>query len=69
MIVERVQLRVKPGCVDEAIEVLQEMWKLVDPFLTASTGGSQDRMIQSIRNESLRTLSSAKSGGPIPGPR
>ena len=31
MIVERRQIRVKPGCVGEAIEVLQEMWKLVDP--------------------------------------
>ena len=32
MIVERQEFRVKPGCLDEAVEVMQEMWKLVDPL-------------------------------------
>ena len=32
MIVERMQFRRKPGCADEAIELLQEMWKLIDPI-------------------------------------
>ena len=32
MIVERMQFRRKPGSVDEAIEIMQEMWKLIDPI-------------------------------------
>lgn len=32
MIVERHQFRVKLGCEDEAIELMQEMWKLIDPI-------------------------------------
>ena len=32
MIVVRQEFRAKPGCRREAIEVLQEMWKLVDPI-------------------------------------
>ena len=32
MIVERQEFKVKPGCLDEAVEVMQEMWKLVDPI-------------------------------------
>jgi hypothetical protein len=32
VIVERQEFRVKPGCLNEAVEVLQEMWKLVDPI-------------------------------------
>ena len=32
MIVERMQFRRKPGRVDEAIEIMQEMWKLIDPI-------------------------------------
>jgi hypothetical protein len=32
MIVQRQRFKVKLGCVDEAIEVMQEMWKLIDPI-------------------------------------
>jgi len=32
MIVQHQQFRIKPGCVDEAIELMQEMWKLGDPI-------------------------------------
>ena len=32
MIVQRQEFRVKPGCAGEAIEVMQEMWKLIDPL-------------------------------------
>jgi hypothetical protein len=32
VIVQRQDFRVKPGRVDEALEVLQDMWKLVDPI-------------------------------------
>jgi hypothetical protein len=32
MILQRQRFTVKPGCVNEAIEILQEMWKLVDPI-------------------------------------
>jgi len=31
MIVERQVFKVKPGHVNDTVEVLQEMWKLVDP--------------------------------------
>jgi hypothetical protein len=32
MIVERQRFKVKPGCVDERIEIMQEMGKLIDPI-------------------------------------
>lgn len=56
MIVQRQQFRVKPGYVEEAIEILQDMWELVDPIphrIYRGITGPYDTFYQELEFESF----------------
>jgi hypothetical protein len=57
VIVERYQIAVKPGCADEFVELVQDIWKVVDPIphrIYTRITGPFDTVYQELEYEDLR---------------